>query len=365
MFNSKKNAVIHDYFEFPEGGGRLCITLAKGLKAHLIYGFKTANHPYFLELNNPLKEYNLDLYCNLRVLKQLKLIHAFKKLPLCLDRYQTVIYSGFYSLCSIFERQSGINIHYCHTPPRYIYDQRDQYLSQASLLGKLILFYFIKYYKPLYEEALTKMDCILTNSINVQKRIKNHIGIESIVVYPPCDLEKFRYIGQEPYYLSMARHEPLKRVKNVVKAFIGMPRKRLIVVSCGSEFNSIRRLASGHHNITILGRVNENHLRDLIGNCIATIYIPKEEDFGMSPVESMASGKPVIGVNEGGMNESIIDGETGRLLPADPTIEQLQESIRWLTGSRAIKMRHTCRNRSEFFSSHSFLRRMNEVIHNI
>ncbi len=364
MNRKKSTIVLHDYFEVAEGGGRVCISLVNGLGTHLAYGFKAENHPYFNTIAEGSQEYDLKAYSRWRGYKQLKLIRVFSRKATFTCDYKTVVYSGFYSVCAIFCRGYGRNIHYCHTPPRYMYDKRTYYRKQAGLLGRSILDWFNRYYQPRYEEALNRMDLLLTNSKNVQKRIKDHLGLDAAVVYPPCDTKYFEYLGQESYYLSMGRLEPLKRIKRIVRAFVGMPEKRLIVVSGGSDYEEIQRMASPTKNIQVLGWVDESTLLELLGNCIATIYIPESEDFGMSPVESMAAGKPVIGVREGGLAETVIDGETGVLLSADPNTEQIQSSIRWLTPRRAIKMQADCQRRAEQFSLQMFLHRMNEIICN-
>ena len=81
---------------------------------------------------------------------------------------------------------------------------------------------------------------------------------------------------------------------------------------------NLERLANKAKNIKFVGIISDTHLKDLLSRCIATIYIPIDEDFGMSPVESMAAGKPVIGVAEGGLLETIVHKETGFLLQPNP-----------------------------------------------
>ena len=148
----------------------------------------------------------------------------------------------------------------------------------------------------------------------------------------------------------------------VIEAFRRMPDKRLIVVSGGSELAKLRRLAADANNIEFVGWVDDVLLQGLIGNAIATIYIPKDEDFGMSPVESMAAGKPVIGVAEGGLLETVVDGETGTLLRPNPDADDVIEAVQHLTAKRALQMRYACESRAALFSRDRFLSRMREVI---
>jgi glycosyltransferase involved in cell wall biosynthesis len=108
--------------------------------------------------------------------------------------------------------------------------------------------------------------------------------------------------------------------------------------------------------------VSDEALLDLVGNAIATIYLPRDEDFGMSPVESMAAGKPVIGVAEGGLLETIAQGETGILLPPDFSDEDLIDAVRQMTAERALAMRSSCEVRARNFTREKFVSAMREVI---
>lgn len=359
-----KSIILHDYFKYMEGGGRLCLILAQSIKADLGYGFKIKNHPYFDEYQLNGKEYDLGVFGNIPGLKNILLINAFKRKNSFLNGFDTVIYSGFYSPISANNHLEGKNIYYCHTPPRYIYDQHDFYLARAAFWQRPLIKALAGYHKPLYESALRKMSCILTNSENVKSRIKSYLGLDAIVVYPPCNLHKFSFIGQENFYLSMARLDPLKRVDKIVQAFIDMPDKNLVVVSGGVESGRIKRLADGAPNIQVLGWVTEKQLIDLLGNCIATIYIAKDEDFGMSPIESMAAGKPVIGAFEGGLKETVLHEETGILLPANPTISEIQGAVMNMTAQKSKNMRMSCHDRASFFSKEKFLSRMQQIINN-
>jgi glycosyltransferase involved in cell wall biosynthesis len=214
----------------------------------------------------------------------------------------------------------------------------------------------------LYESAVRKMDIIVADSKNVQNRIQKFLGLESIVIYPPCDIDKFLWMGQESYYLSTARLSPYKRVDIIIQAFINIPDKRLIVASSGPDESYLKQLAKGFSNIQFTGDVNDQQLQKLIGNSIATIYIPKDEDFGMSPVESMASGKPVIGAGEGGLLETIIHGKTGWLSKPNPSPEDLLMGIKEMSPKKALSMRIACEEQAKKFRTDSFIKKMHEII---
>ena len=360
--HQKKSAIVlHDYFEYADGGGRLALILTSILDAPIGYGFKSANHPYFNESIN-IKEIDLNSNTSFSILKQLKVIKAFFQKTSFLTKYEIVFYSGSYSPLSIKNHSKGLNIYYCHTPPRFLYDQKKIFLLQIPFWQKPFMKIFFYFYRKYYAFCIAKMDIILTNSINVQQRIKRYLLKESIVVYPPCDTSRFKWSGQKDYYLSTARLDSIKRVDIIVKAFLKMPDKKLIIISSGSLKNKIVQLIGNAKHINFLDQVSETKLIQLIGQCIATIYIPINEDFGMSPLESMSAGKPVIGVAEGGLNESIVHNQTGLLLRPDFIEKNLISAVREMTPLKALSMRRACEKRAKLFDIKMFTNKIHSII---
>jgi glycosyltransferase involved in cell wall biosynthesis len=326
------------------------------------YGFKITNHPFFDVHQISGKEFDLGVFGYLPGWRNIGLIQAFRNRTAFLKGYHTAVYSGFYAPMAVFNHSEKKNIYYCHTPPRFIYDQREFYLSRYPVLLHPLINTMVAYYQPQYEMAAKKMDCVVTNSNNVKKRIKKYLGLDATVVYPPCETKKYKWIGQEGYYLSAARLDPLKRVDVIVEAFKKMPDKRLIVISDGPESKKIRKNAREFKNIEILGNVSDILYHRLLGDCIATIYLPKDEDFGMTPIESMAAGKPVIGVRAGGLVESIQHNETGILIPPNPVKEDVIEAVGLLDKRIAKKMMSSCQKRVEQFDVNIFISKMSEIL---
>lgn len=357
-----RRLVLHDYFESADGGGRLALTLAKEINADICYGFKVHNHPYFQIFDFHDNQHPLIPFTSIPVWRQFLLSEAFKRKTRFQTAYDTIVYSGSYAPLAVGNHTASRNIYYCHTPPRFLYDQCKFYLSSIPVWQRPVLNTFRNYFQPRYEQAVRQMDVILTNSQNVRQRIQKYLDLDAIVVYPPCETDKFQWIGQEDFFLSMARLDSLKRVDRVIQAFCQMPEKKLVVVSDGPESTTCRAMAHGVRNIEIRGRVPDQELIDLLGRCIGTIYIPKDEDFGMSPVESMAAGKPVIGVAEGGMLETVIDGKTGLLLNADPTVSEIREAVNHLDHEHALIMRKACEAQARMFRKDLFIERMKEII---
>jgi len=359
---TKSKVILHDYFEYPDGGGRLTLFLSKILNAPIGYGFKKHNHPFFADEYKNIKDFNLNSYAAFPVIKQLSLIKAFLLKTKFLQKYDIVFYSGAYAPLSIKNHSTGFNIYYCHTPPRFIYDQKKLFLLQQPFWLKPFMKFFLFFYKKYYASCISKMDVVLTNSINVQKRIKQYLGMESVVVYPPCDTSRFVWLGQKDYYLSTARLDSLKRIDIIVEAFLKMPDKKLVIISNGSLKKKILQLIGNAKHIIFMNQVSDSQLLDLIGYCIATIYIPINEDFGMSPIESMSAGKPVIGVAEGGLTESIIHNKTGFLLNPDFTVKDLISFVMEMDTAKALHMRNDCEIRAKRFDINTFKQNIHTII---
>lgn len=350
--------VLHDYFATREGGGRLALTLGRRCDWPVTGGFVSPDVPFEREWPG-VHLRDLGVRPGFRPRQSVSLARAWQRYR---SRAKLVVYSGTYAPMAVENHLQARNILYCHTPPRFLYDQRSFYLESMSLWQRPALMALIRYLRPRYERAFKRMDRILVNSENVRRRVRYYLGYDSTVVYPPCDVRNFHWDSPEGYYLSTARLDPLKRVDLIVAAFKRMPDKRLVVISDGTERGHLETLAAGARNIEFLGAVSEQRLRDLIGRSTATIYAPREEDFGMSPVESMAAGKPVIGVAEGGLLETIVDGETGLLIPPDPDVDDMVQAVSCLTPRRAGQMRAACERRSEMFTAEVFLDRMRDIL---
>jgi glycosyltransferase involved in cell wall biosynthesis len=349
-----KSILLHDYFSIRGGGERLAIILAQQLNLDLAFAYWLESSYDKNLLNSQL--FDLKGYTSIPGWLTLKQMNAFRYNTAFIKNYNTVIYSGIDAPLAVHNHLNGKNIYYCHTPPRFIYDKKAFYLSQAPAWLRFAHQLRIAYMKKHYEAAVNHMDIIVANSQHISQRIKKYLGKSSTVIYPPCDTELFQWQGQEDFYLSTARLDSLKRVDLIIKAFLKMPDKKLIVTSGGSEFKALKRLAGNATNIKFTGWLSESKLRELLGKCIATIYVPMDEDFGMSPVESMAAGKPVIGVAEGGLKETIVDDETGFLLSANNFNDTvIINAVNKLTPKLALEMKISCETRASLFSQEIFL----------
>lgn len=357
-------ALYHDYFAIRGGGERLVLDLAQGSETELVYGYRTAASYDDSEFPpERTRDLGFDLKRWPRGVRTLALAAAFAREQSNAARYGTRIFSGVMAPFAAPPRSvPGRNIFYCHTPPRFLYDLRDHYLRTADPLRRLGLLLAGPAFRRRYEEAVARMHVIVANSENIRGRIRTYLGRESIVVYPPVDTAGFRWGEPQGYYLSTARLTPLKRVGAIVDAFLDMPHKRLVVASGGEDEAALRARAAGADNISFTGWTGEAELRALVAGAVATIYVPVEEDFGMSPVESMAAGKPVIGVAEGGLLETVVPGETGLLVPPGFSPADLVAAVEALDAAKALRMRAAAEARAQLFTRERFLTAMRELV---
>ena len=285
-------------------------------------------------------------------------IFCFRHRTAFLEDAESVVYSGFYAPFAVQQQGHGRRVHYCNTPPRFAYDMREFYLERLPLPARPAAVAFFEHIRKQYEASVARMDVVIANSQNVRGRLAKFLGIDSHVVHPPVDTERYHWAEPEDYFVSLARLTEYKRVEVIVRAFMRMPDRKLVVASGGPQEPFLRRLAAEASNIHFTGWTSEEGLADLIGRARAAIYIPRDEDFGISPVEAMAAGKPVIGVAEGGLLETVVDGETGFLIAAPPTVESVVDAVTRLTADGALAMREACEARARLFSKALFLERM-------
>ena len=297
--------------------------------------------------------------------RHLKLKWAFTFNTKFLKDYDYVIFSWD---CASAVRNCWPNtkkILYCHTPPRYLYDQHERYLNKFNPFMKPIFSLACKFFRYLYEKDIKKFDKILTNSKNTQKRIKEYLWLDSEVLYPPVDMNEFKVQEQKWYYLSFARISEIKRVDRIVEAFQWMEDKKLIVIYWENDpqKDDVFKLWEGYDNIEFITLKDNSKLKDYIGQSIATIYIPVDEDFGMSPVESMACWKPVIATNEWGLKESVIDQKTWILISPEAKIEDIQNAVKDLSVDRCKEMEEDCMKRASDFALDKFSLELNKKVY--
>ncbi len=357
-----RGAILYDFLHCQGGAERLTLDLLETFpSAALWVGYR--NQRWFPDQQLKGRQlHDLHLPARFPGGRTLLGLIGFRLGTRALSSYDWALFSGSVAVEGVHHRPQGRNLYYCHTIPRFAYDLQQDYAARLPGLARPALSAVAAGMRYRYQKALSKMDLIIANSENIRSRLQRYLGQEARVIHPACDLTGHRWQGQSNYYLSTARLEPYKRIDLLIKAFRQMPAQQLYIASGGSDERRLRRLAEGANNIRFTGWLDDQQLRNLVGHCIATLYIAKDEDFGMSPVESMAAGKPVIGVAEGGLLETLRDGETGHLIPPPPRPQHIIEAVRRMTPERATLMRRACEQRAERFTKASFARRMRDAV---
>jgi glycosyltransferase involved in cell wall biosynthesis len=225
-----------------------------------------------------------------------------------LSEYDLVISSESGPAKGVITRPDTLHLCYCHTPMRYVWSMYFDYLRNASRVERFVmpwLTYRLRIWDVL---SAARVDFFVANSYNVSRQIKKHYGRSSIVVHPPVDVDAFSPSTKtEAYYLCVGQLVRYKRFDLAIEACNAL-NAPLIIIGDGKEYRALRRLAGP--TITFLGYGDAATLRHHFARCRALIF-PGEEDFGIVPVEAMASGRPVIAFRRGGALETVIPGETG------------------------------------------------------
>lgn len=263
-----------------------------------------------------------------------------------------------------------LHICYCHTPTRYLWSDTHQYINELKYNKwlKKIISLVLNRLRLWDRAAADRVDLFIANSKTVRRRIYKYYRRESTVIYPPVELDKFKVAEagesetaatEKPYFLAGCRLAPYKRLDIAVAAFKKLgPDYRLKIFGDGVDLKRLKKIAGGAANIEFLGRVSEEEKARLFANAQAFIN-PQEEDFGITVVESMAAGRPVVAYRKGGALETVIEGKTGVFFD-EQTPEALMAAVR---NFRAVDFDPAeIRRHAEQFSVENFKQRMMEFI---
>jgi glycosyltransferase involved in cell wall biosynthesis len=246
-----------------------------------------------------------------------QLFPVFLGLPfktLNMDEYDLVISSCAAEAKYVRTKPTTLHICYCHTPVRYYWTDYEWRLHNMPFgpfnwLARIVFPAVVGLLRRIDYKAAQGVDVFIANSEHIQKRIKQYYHRDSTVIYPPVDTAKLETLpaGSRDYYLIVGRQVASKRLDVAVDAFneLGLPLK---VVGAGEEIG--RQKPRAKANIEFLGRVSDDERNKLLLGAKGFIF-PPEEDFGMTPIEAMAAGCPVIAYAKGGALEYVIEGVTG------------------------------------------------------
>ena len=275
--------------------------------------------------------------------------------------YDMIISTSSSVAKGIIPPPDALHISYLHSPMRYNWDMRFDYLNleRANRLERFIGGWCAHYLRNWDVSSSTRVDQFIANSNHVRKRIQKYYRRDSVVIYPPVATDKFEVSKQhEDYFMTVSALVPYKRVDLAVKACTKLS-KHLIVVGNGTERRYLESIAG--KTIKFVGQQTQPQLAELYKHCLAMIH-PGEEDFGIAPVEVQAAGRPVIAYKRGGVLETVIgEGEnrTGVFFEKQ-TVDSLSEV---LNGFENIKFDQAAiRKNAERFDSSRFRAEISRLI---
>jgi glycosyltransferase involved in cell wall biosynthesis len=256
--------------------------------------------------------------------------YALEKLDL--RQYDLIISSESGPAKGVITSPDALHICYCHSPMRYVWDMYHDYTESFSTFKKIVIA-GLTHRLRLWDLASSyRVDYFIANSSFVQKRIKKFYHRDSEVIFPPINTSDFYSTEkQADYYLIVSQLVKYKNTQLAIDTF-NQNKKKLVIIGVGAELESLKRNAN--KNITFLGHQPFDVIKNYYAQCKALIF-PGIEDFGMVPVEAMASGRPVIALAKGGALDSVVDNETGVFFSKE-TVASLNQAIEYFESNQDV-----------------------------
>lgn len=250
---------------------------------------------------------------------------------------------------------------YLHSPTRYLTSDREEYLRNAPIpfpaLGRPIVKWILKRIAKWDLAASKRPNFLIANSNYIAERTKKYYQrTPDAVIFPPVDTSQFKISPEiDDYWLVLGRNEPYKRTDLAIKAANELKLK-LKIVGGGTKIKELTDIAGS--TVEFVGRVSDAELADLYSHAVGLIFPPKE-DAGMTPLESMASGRPVVAYGEGGALESVVPGVTGEFFK-EQTVESLVGVLKSFDPSKYDPQ--TIRSHAEKFDTKNFQQKIKSIV---
>lgn len=279
--------------------------------------------------------------------------------------YDVVISSAsWYITKSIITQPETLHVCYCHTPPRWLYGYQTavewKRFWPVRVYGEIVA-HFLRQYDFL---AAQRVDQFIANSKNTQGRITKFYRRESEVIYPPVEVEKIEKVTKglkpEDYFLIAGRVVGAKGLDLAIEAANKLGVKLKIVGEpAGLRWEQEKLQKMKGKTVEFLGRVPDEELYRLYGQCRAFLALAQDEDFGITPVEAMAAGRPVIAFKGGGYLESVVEGKTG-IFFNESSVNSLMLAMEQFH-NLTIKP-DDCRKQAEKFSKERFKKEITKLV---
>ncbi len=251
-------------------------------------------------------------------------------MPMALEQldlrgYDLVISSESGPAKGIIPPAGALHVCYCHSPMRYVWNMFHDYRERTGLLKRLLMPPLSHYIRNWDAISANRVHEFIANSQTVAQRLQTYYRRDSTVIHPPVDTASFAPVPRHElgdYHLMVGEQVRYKRPELAVEAF-NRSKRKLVVIGGGEMLAELRALAGP--TVSILGPQPFAALQHHYARCLGLIF-PGEEDFGIVPVEAMASGRPVIAFGRGGATETVVEGVTGTFFH-EQTVEALLEAV--------------------------------------
>lgn len=367
-----KVAIIHDWLTNMGGAEPLVLEIHKLFPGAPIYTsvYDAAKMPAFRDIDVRTTNLQTNLPAKLRykhVLWPTLRAKAFRELDL--SEFDIIISSSSAEAKSVLKtRQGQVHIAYIHTPPRYYWSHYEEFRKEFNFgpltpLIRPFIPYFVKKMRKLDLESTKDIDVFIANSTVTQERIKEYYDKPSTVIYPPVEVSKFTPPpkGERTGYVVWGRHVPYKRFDLAIEA-ANVLKVPLTIAGSGPDTDRLKTLAGP--TVQFVGRVSDEALVKLAQTSKAFLF-PNEEDFGISAVEALAAGTPVIAYKKGGALDIVQDGETGVFFEQQ-TVKSLVEAIQKFESAQASNpiafLPATLHRKAKRFDKGFFATKMRKIV---
>lgn len=269
-----------------------------------------------------------------------------------LSNFNIVISSSAIFSKGLILKPKTKHICYCYSPTRQLWDLHNLHGEKNKIVR--LAQHLLRIWD---RQASDRIDQFVAISEHVRQRIKKYYRKEALVIYPPVAINdklqitnsKFQILNN--YYLIVSRLYPHKNIDIAIEAFakLNLP---LVIIGDGPEMAKCKAQSAKCKNIKFLGFISDEELSYYYHNCKAFI-MPQEEDFGLTPLEAMSYGKPVLALRKGGAVETVVEGLTGEFFD-DPIPEGLADGVRRLNENYSLYDPETIKHHTQKFSQKRF-----------
>ena len=353
-------ALVHDWLIGNAGGERVLFDL------HKLW----PEAPIYTLVYDPKKAPAWTRDCDIRTTYIQRIpgaVHHHKMLlsmmpkaweALDLMEYDLVVSSCMSCCKGVLTRPDALHVCYCHSPIRYVWDLYYEYLAGTDCVRRAAMRRIIPKVRQWDYLAAQRVDVFVSNSDFVGKRIQKFYRRDSQTIHPASPVRASKILPGEGYYLVVSRFVRYKRIDLAIQACNDLGRRLVVVGSGGEEEERLREMAGP--TIEFTGRVSDEEMTRIYAGADAFLF-PGIEDFGLTPVEAMASGVPVLAYAEGGAMETVVDGDTG-LFFHEQSARSLADCIRRFEDSGVSRTREEIAQYATSFSPERFRREMRELV---